>query len=119
MTHLDKRFDGRIPMETYLTAYIDDRPTRGFTTNISESGLFLNTLPDHPKDRLTPVGLELTLPGSRETLWIAGELRYDDRDDPMFVGHGIRFKIMGDTHGRMLREFCYRARRRTGRRLWS
>jgi hypothetical protein len=119
MTYLDKRFDGRIPMETYLTAYIGDRPIRGFTTNISESGLYLNTLPDDPKQRLQPVGLELALPGMRETLWIAGELRYGDLSDPTFNGHGIRFKAMAKQHSRMLREFCYQARRRHGRRAFA
>lgn len=116
MTLLDKRFDGRIPMETYLTAYVDDRPVRAFTTNISESGLYLNTLPGPTASERAVVGLELVLPGLPETLWIAGELRYDVAEDDYFHGHGVRFRAMADRHGRMLREFCYRARRRRERR---
>ena len=116
MTDLERRFDNRIPIETYLTAYICDQPTRGFTTNISETGLYLNTLPDDPLPPFAPVGIELALPGLPETLWLAGEMCFDKIDD-YFHGRGVRFTAMAGLHGRMLREYCYRSRKRRPR--WS
>lgn len=111
MTSLDRRFDHRIPLELYLDAYVDDRRHRGFTVNISETGLFLNTLPGDPVPPLTSVGLEFSLPGVTDTIWAAGEICRDDLDD-YFYGRGIRFTAMANRHARMLREYCYKARRR-------
>jgi hypothetical protein len=110
MTSLDRRFDTRIPFETYLTAYVNDRPVRGFTTNISETGLYLNTLPQDPLPPMTPVGVELALPDVDETLWLAGELCFDAYDD-YFQGRGVKFTAMAGLHGRILRAFCYHKRR--------
>jgi hypothetical protein len=109
MTQLDRRFDNRIPFETYLTAYVQDRPTRGFTVNLSETGLYLNTLPAAIQARSGLVGLELELPGVPETIWAAGRLCYGTEDD-YFQGRGIKFTAMADRHARLVRHFCYRAR---------
>jgi hypothetical protein len=105
----ERRFDGRLPMELYLNAYVDDRLQRGFTTNISETGVYLNTLMHEPLPPYTPVGLEFALPGTRETIWAAGEIRFDTLDD-YFLGRGIRFTAMARLHARMLREYCYKLR---------
>ena len=109
MTQLDRRFDNRIPFETYLTAYMDDRPLRGFTVNISETGLYLNTLPQQKTDTPGVVGLEIELPGVPETIWVAGQLCFGSEDD-YFAGRGVKFTAMADRHARMVRQFCYRAR---------
>lgn len=109
MTQLDRRFDNRIPFETFLTAYVDDRPTRGFTVNISETGLYLNTLPKNQKQTPGIVGLELELPGVPETIWVAGELCFGAEDD-YFQGTGVKFTAMADRHARLVRQFCYRVR---------
>jgi c-di-GMP-binding flagellar brake protein YcgR len=114
MTSLDRRFDHRIPLELYLDAYVDDRRQRGFTVNLSETGLYLNTLPGNLMPPLTTVGLELALPGLPETLWVAGEICRDDLDD-YFYGRGIKFTAMASRHARMLREYCYKLRRRQAR----
>ena len=114
MTNLDRRFDTRIPFETYLTAYVDDRPTRGFTVNISETGLYLNTLPKTPNLPNKVVGLELALPGVAETIWAAGKLCYGN-DDDYFQGRGVRFTAMADRHARLVRQFCYRLRMQSAR----
>jgi hypothetical protein len=106
----NRRFDARVPLEMYLNAYVDDRLQRGFTSDISETGLRLNTLVQAPLPPLTPVGLEFTLPGGRETIWAAGEICFDASDD-YFLGRGIRFTVMAGVHARMVREFCYRVRR--------
>lgn len=109
MTQLDRRFDTRIPFETYLTAYVDDRPTRGFTVNISETGLYLNTLPKVTQANPGIVGIELELPGVPETIWAAGQLCYGTEDD-YFQGRGVKFTAMADRHARLVRQFCYRVR---------
>jgi hypothetical protein len=111
----ERRFDGRVPLEMYLNAYVDDRLQRGFTTNLSETGLYLNTLMHEPMPPNTPVGLEFVLPGVRETIWAAGEICFDAFDD-YFLGRGIRFTAMAGLHGRLLREYCYRVRREGWRR---
>jgi hypothetical protein len=109
MTPHDRRLGSRLPLEMYLTTYVADRPQRGFTVNLSEKGLYLNTLPSEPLPPLTPVGLELELPGIRETIWAAGEIRHDVFDD-YFLGRGVRFVAMAGLHERLIRDFCFRLR---------
>jgi hypothetical protein len=100
----DRRYEQRVPLEMYLNAYVDDRPQRGFTVNVSESGLYLNTLNRARLPPLTRFGLELALPGTPETIWAAGQLCYDAVDD-YFYGEGIRFVAMARHHFRLLHDF--------------
>lgn len=111
MMQLDRRFDHRVPLEMFLNAYVLDRPHRGFTINVSESGLYLNTLTQKPLPPQTPVGLEFSLPGFRETIWAAAEICYDQPDDYL-LGRGIRFTAMAGLHARIIRDYCDRMRRR-------
>ncbi len=105
----NRRFDARIPLEMYVSAYLLDQPQRTVTLDISESGLFLNALPQHPYPPRTPVGLELELPSMGQTIWVAGETCRDSLDD-YFYGFGVRFTRMANLHRRMLREYCWQAR---------
>jgi len=115
--NLDRRFDDRLPLETLLCAYVLDRPQRGLAVDISERGVFLNTLLQDPNPPLTPVGLEFKLPGMPETIWAAGETCRDTTDD-YFYGMGVRFTAMASLHQRMVRDYCRRVRRqRSG--LWA
>jgi hypothetical protein len=109
---LDRRYERRVPLEMYLNAYVEDRPHRGFTLNLSESGLYLNTLSRTPLPPLTTVGLELDLPGASETIWAAGMLCYDAVDE-YFHGEGIRFVAMARRHLRLLHDFLNARRRLT------
>lgn len=111
----ERRFDGRLPLEFYLNAYVLEEQQRGFTANISETGVFLNTLMHERVPPFTPVGLEFTLPGVRETIWAAGEIRFDALDS-YFLGRGIRFTAMANRHARLLREYCYHVRHTNRRR---
>jgi c-di-GMP-binding flagellar brake protein YcgR len=105
----NRRFDSRIPLEMYVSAYVLDQPQRAVTMDISESGLYLNALIQHPYPPRTPVGLEFELPALGETIWAAGETCRESLDD-YFYGLGVRFTSMANLHQRMLREYCWRAR---------
>jgi PilZ domain len=105
----NRRFDARIPVEMYVSAYVLDQPRRAVTMNISESGLYVNTLVQHPYPPRTPVGLEIDLPSIGETIWAAGETCRDSLDD-FFYGMGVRFTGMANLHQRMLREYCWKVR---------
>ncbi len=111
MLLLDRRIDTRVPLEMYLNTYVEDRPQRGFTANVSESGLYLSSLPElQPRPRAA-VGLEFSLPGLGETIWAAGEMCYQALDD-YFLGRGIRFVAMAQLHARMLQDYLRRTRLR-------
>jgi len=107
----NRRFDARIPLEMYVSTFVRDQPKRAVTLDISESGLYLNSLPQDPLPPRTPVGLEIELPGFGETIWVAGETCRDTWDD-YFYGFGVRFTDMANLHQRMLRAYCLGARRR-------
>ncbi len=109
----NRRFNARFPAEMYVSAYLLDQPQRAVTVDISESGLYLNALVRQPYPPLTPVGLEFRLPTLGETLWVAGETCRDSLDD-YFYGFGVRFTRMANLHRRMLREYCWRARKANG-----
>ena len=100
----ERRNESRVPLEMYLTTYVQDRPLRGFTANVSESGLYINTRPSSRLPQRTWLGLELELPGVPETIWAAGELCYDELDD-YFLGNGIRFVAMARRHLGLLSAF--------------
>lgn len=105
----NRRFDPRVPTEMYVSAYLLDRPQRGVTVDISESGLYLNALAQDPCLPHTPICLELKLPTTDEVLWVAGETSRDTLDDH-FYGFGVRFTQMARLHRRLLREYCFRLR---------
>ena len=107
----NRRFDSRIPLETYVSTYVMDQPRRAVTLDISESGLYLNALLQDPHPARTPIGLEIELPGFGETIWVAGETCRDALDDYLY-GFGVRFTDMANLHQRMLRAYCRGTRRR-------
>lgn len=107
----NRRFDARIPIETYVSTYVMDEPQRAVAVDISESGLYLNVLPRRPHPPKTPVGLEIELPGFGETIWVAGETCREEMDDYLY-GFGVRFMDMAQLHQRMLRAYCRGSRRR-------
>jgi hypothetical protein len=112
----NRRFDARIPLETYVSTFVRDQPQRAVALDISESGLYLNALPRAPHPPRTPIGLEIDLPGLGETIWVAGETCHDLMDDHLY-GFGVRFTDMALLHQRMLRAYCLGARRRASYRL--
>jgi len=102
--NLDRRFDDRLPLETLLCAYVLDRPQRGLAVDISERGVFLNTLLQDPNPPRTPVGLEFSC---LVCLKPSGPLAKPAATPWMttFYGMGVRFTAMASLHQRMLRDY--------------
>ena len=109
----DRRFGFRVPHEMFLDQYVEDRHFRGLTTNLSETGIFLQTafgttVPKQTKKQR--VALEFSLPGHSETIWACGEICYQE-DGDLVRGTGIRFIAMAKHHARLLRDFCVENRK--------
>jgi len=109
MSH-DRRLGNRIPLELLMNEYMQDRPYRALSVNISESGLYVNKVVGSLARRSRVVGLEFELPGTSEVIWARGEVCYDTIDD-CFHGQGIRFTGMPKVHQRLIRDYCVEKRR--------
>ncbi|WP_428266584.1 PilZ domain-containing protein [Haliangium sp.] len=113
MLSRDRRLGFRIPLEIFLNQYVRDRLVRGLTSNISPTGLYLQSA--RPLRTSLPhaeaIGLEFELPGTGELIWARGEVCYQDRDT-FAIGTGIHFAAMARAHQRLIRDWCVEARRR-------
>jgi len=82
----------RFPLQTQVDLSSDSNVFTGFSTNLSEGGLFVATLSVLPVG--TPVDLTFTLPG-KVRIAVRGEVRWireiDDRTPDVFPGVGVRF----------------------------
>lgn len=112
MVPQDRRLGFRIPLEIFLNEYVQDRPHRALTVNISETGLYANRMLTSLSRATRVIGLEFELPGTTETIWARGEICYDTLDE-YFHGQGIRFAGMATLHARLLRDYCFQLRRAT------
>ena len=110
MTSHERRLGNRIPLEIFMNEYLQDRPHRALTVNISETGVFVNKIAAGFNRRSRVVGLEFALPGTSDTIWARGEICYDTFDDHLH-GQGIRFTGMPRSYARLLRDFCIEKRR--------
>jgi hypothetical protein len=104
MESLDRRYEPRVPLEMYLNTYVDDRLRRALTVNVSETGLYFNTLLPAPLIRAVPMGLEFTLPGIDDSIWAAGEICHGALDDYV-CSTAIRFVRMAERHRSILRAY--------------
>ena len=79
-------------MQTQVDLVSDSNFFTGFSTNISEGGLFVATVNVLPAG--TPVDVSFTLPAGRR-LTVKGEVRWtrevNDRTPDVFPGVGVRF----------------------------
>jgi len=86
------RSTARIPMQTQVDMSSDSNVFTGFSTNLSEGGVFVATVSLLPVG--TPVDLTFTLPGNTR-ITVKGEVRWtreiDDRVPDVFPGVGVRF----------------------------
>jgi hypothetical protein len=110
MTQHERRLGNRIPLEVFMNEYLNDRPHRALTVNISESGVFVNKVASSFSRRTRVVGLEFELPGTGDVIWARGEICYDTFDDHLH-GQGIRFTAMPRAYARLLRDYCIEKRR--------
>ena len=87
-----KRVAARVAMQTQVDLASDSNFFTGFSTNISEGGLFVATVNVLPPG--TPVDVSFTLPAGRR-LTVKGEVRWtrevNDRTPDVFPGVGVRF----------------------------
>jgi hypothetical protein len=118
----DRRDDNRIPLRVFLNEYVRDRPHRALTTNVSPTGLYLSRVFSPSTNQHLQFGredrfvqLEFALPGTTDTIWAHGEVRYDEIGlggrDPMIHGTGVHFVAMARGHQRLLKEYVVEHRR--------
>jgi uncharacterized protein (TIGR02266 family) len=100
------RSGARIPMQTQVDLSSDSNVFTGFSTNLSEGGVFVATLNLLPVG--TPVDLTFTLPGNTR-ITVKGEVRWtreiDDRVPDVFPGVGVRFVELGMEAAQALHRF--------------
>jgi PilZ domain len=108
------RRDDRVPLQIFLTEYVDERPHRGVTSNISPTGLYVErvTRPRWFAREHRFVQLELALPGTSDTIWARGQIKRDELDLPDLVhGTGIELVDIARGHQRMLRDWVVEQQR--------
>jgi uncharacterized protein (TIGR02266 family) len=100
------RGGARVPMQTQVDLSSDSNVFTGFSTNLSEGGVFVATLNLLPVG--TPVDLTFTLPGNTR-ISVKGEVRWtreiDDRVPDVFPGVGVRFVELGVDAAQALHKF--------------
>ena len=100
------RTGARIPMQTQVDLSSDSNVFTGFSTNLSEGGVFVATVNLLPVG--TPVDLTFTLPGNTR-ITVKGEVRWtreiDDRVPDVFPGVGVRFVELGLDAAQALHRF--------------
>ena len=94
-----------------VTSYVRDRPVRGLTANLSDSGVSMSAISMLAPPPGLVVGVELELPGMADSIWASGQICYRT-DDRMASGLGVRFLAMAKTHARAIRDFCIEMRRK-------
>lgn len=107
----ERRLGYRIPFEAMITSYVHDRPVRGLSQNLSDTGINVSAISMLAPPPGLVVGLEMNLPGIDDSIWASGQICYR-KDDRMASGLGVRFLAMAKSQARMIRDFCIEARRK-------
>jgi hypothetical protein len=101
----------RVPLEIFLDEYVDDRPHRALTTNISATGLYMHRVATRAsrwfRRQSRHVQLELTLPGTGDSIWARGEIRYDELGMDLVHGTGVELVDMARGHQQLIRDYLY------------
>lgn len=108
----ERRIGFRVPLEILLTQYIHDRPYRALTSNISDTGVHIETvaLARSRMHRATyGFGLSFELPDTGEVIWARGQLCHGATHGPT-MAVGIEFTGMARAHQTLLRDFCIETR---------
>lgn len=111
----NRRDSDRIPLEMFLNEYVADRLHRAVTSNISPTGLYVHRVFAAGHRRLQfgrdqrLVQLEFALPGTSDSIWARGEIRFDAVGDnsaaEMVHGTGIHLRDIARAHARLLRDY--------------
>jgi c-di-GMP-binding flagellar brake protein YcgR len=107
----DRRLGFRVPFESMVTSYVHDRPVRGLAANLSDTGISMSSLSLLAPPPGLVVGLEIELPGEKESIWASGQVCYR-ADDSLASGLGVRFLAMARSQARLVRDFCVELRRK-------
>ncbi len=107
----ERRLGYRIPYEAMVTSYVYDRPIRGLSQNLSDTGMNMSAISLVAPPPGLVVGLEIDIPGIDDSIWASGQICYR-KDDRMASGLGVRFVAMAKSQARMIRDFCIESRRK-------
>jgi c-di-GMP-binding flagellar brake protein YcgR len=94
-----------------VTSYVHDRPIRGLSQNLSDTGMNMSAISLVAPPPGLVVGLEIDLPGIDDSIWASGQICYR-KDDRMASGLGVRFLAMAKCQARMIRDYCIESRRK-------
>jgi c-di-GMP-binding flagellar brake protein YcgR len=106
----ERRLGYRIPFESMVTSYVNDRPIRALSSNLSDSGINMSSISMLAPPPGLVVGLELDLPGTSDSIWASGQICYR-KDDRLASGLGVKFLAMARSQARLIRDFCIEMRR--------
>jgi hypothetical protein len=109
----ERRLGYRIPFESMVTSYVNDRPIRALSSNLSDSGINMSSISMLAPPPGLVVGLELDLPGTNESIWASGQICYREKYkvDSLASGIGVKFLAMARSQARLIRDFCIEMRR--------
>jgi hypothetical protein len=107
----ERRDLDRVPLAIFIDEYVEDRPYRALTTNVSATGLYMHRVSRKATQKFGRssrlVQLELTLPGTKESIWARGQIRYDELGDDLVHGTGVRLTAMARGHQSLLEDYLY------------
>ncbi len=96
----------RAPLNVLLNKVLGESMFMCRAADISEGGIFLNTLLE-PRFRGAEVGVELKLPGESEIVWARGQIVREGRRR-LWEGTAIRFTILPEAYRRLIARYVQR-----------
>lgn len=112
----NRRLGNRIPLQMFLNEYVADRAYRSLSMNLSPSGILINRLVTPMTHRSPVIGLEFQLPGTSDTVWAKGEMRFNSLGQH-FSGTGVEFTGIAQGHLRLIKEYCAAQRAKQLRKI--
>ena len=101
-----RRSHHRIPVHLFIDQFRGQEHWIGLSFNLSTGGLYLC---QRPQPIPNEMGLELSLPGSPDSIWTKAEVRSVGSYGG-FMGIGLAFTAMADKHRSWLRDWVGAAR---------
>jgi hypothetical protein len=101
----------RVPLSIFIDEYVGERKHRALTTNLSATGLYMHRVRSGSYRDTRHVQLEMQLPGTSDTIWARGEIRYDQLGDELVHGTGVELTTIARGHQRLLKEYLYEQKR--------